>query len=649
MALPSATRLDRMPLGLRVILVGLAAGVLLWLLLDRYQTQWIEEVFREDLTKRLEERARSDRLRLDQRIRTHFGYIGVLVGQAEFLSQITDDLKNTEPPAVATAVEAPLWLPRRSLRRLFVDPDAFIVVDMEDRVRKSYRLRDVPLPARLLHPEPRLVRQAETEPLLLPMDKELFLIAAAQIPGPAGEIGRLVGVTRIDGAFLVQAQGAYRDPTSVVALVSGNPQRILMSTDPARVMPGAALDDLRPSFLLTGKGFFDYGFAEADTGLITLMERAQLDALSRPVLSIERRQRTVLAVAIGGFFILVMAYMAYRLRRVTARVAAFSQRVYGVPPLRPTSGDELANLEYYVERLTREVLTSRVALEAETQEKLCVAADGNRALERAKQELETRVEQRTRDLQHALLEAQKATAAKSRFLAAASHDLRQPLQAVRLFEEVLRNRLAGSEVMIVVDRLGQSIGAAEQLLSALLDISKIEAGVVEPEVSRFRVGDLLREVGQDFELLAAQRRSDLRVMDCGAVLETDRILLGRVIRNLVSNAIRHAAGRRVLLGCRRAGSGLRIEVWDQGPGIPPEQIEAIFEEFYQLGNPERDREKGLGLGLSIAKKLATLCGISLEVRSVVGAGSVFALHVQRVAEPPLAPRIFSPACYSAPA
>jgi len=94
MALPSATRLDRMPLGLRVILVGLAAGVLLWLLLDRYQTQWIEEVFREDLTKRLEERARSDRLRLDQRIRTHFGYIGVLVGQAEFLSQITDDLKN---------------------------------------------------------------------------------------------------------------------------------------------------------------------------------------------------------------------------------------------------------------------------------------------------------------------------------------------------------------------------------------------------------------------------------------------------------------------------------------------------------------------------------------------------------------------------
>lgn len=606
----------RGPLSLPVLLLGVVAAGLLWLGLDRLQTERIGAVLLDDATRWLNERGHRDRLRLDLRIRSHHGYVRMLTGQSAARDDLLADVGRAGPvPHVVNGT--PAWLPDRSLRRLFAQPDALLVIDAEDRPRTVYRLRDVVLPDRLKAPDRRLLLSSEVEPILNFFDGHLFLVASAPFGGGAG---RLVGLSLVDGEFLRQAQGAFLDDGSVTVLVAGDPLRILASTDPDRAAPGVALDDLRAGYLVTGRGFLDYGFSEAQAGFVTLVGRERLTALTGPVLGVERTQRTILAAVLGGFFVLIVLLGLLRLRRLIRRVAAFTEQAFGVTATVRPSGNALDDLEWQVERLTSEVLASRAALEAETRQHLGLLSETNARLERE-------VAARTGELRRALDEAHLATLAKSRFLASASHDLRQPLQAVRLFEAVLRTQMAGTPSEPVLEKLGQAVATAEGLLAALLDISKIEAGVVVSQPAHFSVGALLQELKCTYELQAQASGCALRVIDCSAVAVADPILVGRIIGNLVANAIRHSGGGRVVLGARRLPAGVRLEVWDEGPGIAPEDIGLIFEEFYQLDNPERNREKGLGLGLSIARKLADLCRLPLAVRSAVGKGSVFSLTV----------------------
>ncbi|MBF0392167.1 MAG: hypothetical protein HQL38_05755, partial [Alphaproteobacteria bacterium] len=256
------------------------------------------------------------------------------------------------------------------------------------------------------------------------------------------------------------------------------------------------------------------------------------------------------------------------------------------------------------------------------------------ALIAAKEELEERVAERTHALADALSEALdarreavRANLAKSRFLAAASHDLRQPWQALRLFLDVLLLRLKDPKDREVAEKAGQALEGGESLLSALLDVSVLEAGTVRTEIRAVPVLPLLIRLAQECEPQAAQKGLALSVVPCGAEITTDPVLLLRILRNLMTNAIRHTARGRILLGCRHRAGGLRIEVWDTGPGIPPAEMERIFEDFYQIENAERDRNKGLGLGLSIVRRMALLLDHGIDVRSRPGRGSMFAVIV----------------------
>ncbi|GEM_PF-5398376 len=609
----------RLSIGIRVLALGVTAGLLLWLVMDRVQTSSIRQVLLDDAVERLDIRANRDRLRLDARVRSHHGYVTLLAGQSVAQAELLADIARNE--AAPQVIEgAPRWLPNRSLRRLFAQPDVLLVLDAADKVRTLYRLRDIPLPEPLAAPERRLLMQVEAEPTINFFEGRLYLMAAAPFGANGGDsaAGRLVGLALIDSEFLRQAQGAFLDETGITALVAGEPQRVLASSDPDLAPPGTTLDSLRPAYLVTGKGFLDYGFSRAQAGFLTLVARDRVTALTQPVLALERTHRTVLAAAIGGFFFVILVVVVIRLRRLTHRVASFIEQAFGVAAKRQGSGDELVELENQVQLLTSEVLMSRTALEAEAHQRLQLLSDANL-------QLEHEVEARTIDLRQALAAAQIANLAKNRFLASASHDLRQPLQAIRLFEAVLRHQLAGSPSELALNRLGESVSTAEVLLSALLEVSKIDAGVIVPRPAHFSVGALLHEIRDEFLPLADQRDCTLRVLDCGAVALADPQLIGRILRNLVANAIRHAPGSRILVGARRLAAGVRVEVWDQGPGIEPEELPLIFEEFYQLANPERDRAKGLGLGLSIARKLAELCHLPLAVRSTVGKGSMFSL------------------------
>jgi len=225
-------------------------------------------------------------------------------------------------------------------------------------------------------------------------------------------------------------------------------------------------------------------------------------------------------------------------------------------------------------------------------------------------------------------EAEMATAAKSRFLATASHDLRQPMHALGLFVESLRADLHGPEwARDRLDRIQSSVVWLEQMFDALLDISLLDADVIEKKVQDFPVQTLLTRLNTQFSRFAVDRGLRYSVVASSAWVRSDPALLDRVLQNLVSNAIKYTNAGGVVLGCRRHANALSIEIWDSGLGIGPAHQAEIFQEFVQLENPEHDRSKGLGLGLAIVKRIANRLGHPVRLRSVLGRGSVFAVEV----------------------
>jgi signal transduction histidine kinase/ActR/RegA family two-component response regulator len=262
-------------------------------------------------------------------------------------------------------------------------------------------------------------------------------------------------------------------------------------------------------------------------------------------------------------------------------------------------------------------------------------------LRRANEELERRVQERTRALEQAKAEAERANIGKTRFLAAASHDLLQPLNAARLFLAALDESLRPNAGDLVREQwdderaLARNAAAAlsstERLLDELLDISAYDSGAVRAQPVDFSVGSLLAQLGLEFSALAHQRGLALRVVPSTLSVRTDPQLLRRVLQNLLSNAVRYTPKGKVLLGCRRRGDCLRIEVRDTGIGIAPERQKEIFEEFRRLDTGE-DREKGSGLGLSIVERICRLLDLPLEVHSRPGSGTVFSVSVPLATE-----------------
>lgn len=224
--------------------------------------------------------------------------------------------------------------------------------------------------------------------------------------------------------------------------------------------------------------------------------------------------------------------------------------------------------------------------------------------------------------------AEQAYLSKARFLAAASHDLRQPMQALSIFHELLAHETQpsgrGGELLASAQKAADGMNT---LLDALLDVSKLDAKVIKPDCRAIPVQTLLDELQCEFMLLAAQKDIRLRVMPCSALIVSDPALLSQVLRNLVANAIRYTPSGRVLVGCRRHPRQLAIEVFDTGIGIAAEQHTAIFAEFYQIGNKARDRQQGLGLGLAIVERVVRLLGHSLSLSSAPGQGSCFTVSV----------------------
>ena len=234
------------------------------------------------------------------------------------------------------------------------------------------------------------------------------------------------------------------------------------------------------------------------------------------------------------------------------------------------------------------------------------------------------------ELKRAKEEAERANIAKSKFLAAASHDLRQPVQAMVFFTSALTSQIQNTAAQPLLHDLQASLDGINILLDSLLDVSRLDAGIVQPRLTNFSLATLFDRVRTEFGPLAGDRRLTLRVRPTTAIIRSDPTLLERIVQNLVSNAIRYTDRGKILVGCRARGQTLRIEVWDTGIGIAADRLTDIFQEFYQVGNIERDRSQGLGLGLAIVQRLSSLLGHPVKVHSVPGRGSVFRVDVPLV-------------------
>ncbi|MBI2236802.1 MAG: sensor histidine kinase [Magnetospirillum sp.] len=245
------------------------------------------------------------------------------------------------------------------------------------------------------------------------------------------------------------------------------------------------------------------------------------------------------------------------------------------------------------------------------------------------QGLEEVVQQRTEEAREQAEQARLADESKTRFLAAASHDLRQPLQAAGMFTEALAVRLDDPGHLAVVDKLRQSIEATNALLTTLLDVSALEAARLQPSVTTFAIWPLLSGLAGQYEPEATARGLEIRVVPNRARIVSDPVLLERLLRNLLVNALRYTDGGRVLLGCRRHGDRLAVVVADSGIGIPADKLDDIFEDFIRIDTPGRNSKeaKGLGLGLGVVRRMGALLGHPLTVRSRPGTGSEFSVIV----------------------
>jgi signal transduction histidine kinase len=240
---------------------------------------------------------------------------------------------------------------------------------------------------------------------------------------------------------------------------------------------------------------------------------------------------------------------------------------------------------------------------------------------------------REQALELARRSAEQASAAKTRFLAAASHDLRQPIHALGLLFDALAMRVRSAETEPLIGRVNEAIEAVDTTLTTLLDVSKLDAGVLTPTLGPISVTNLFRRLESELSTLAREKGNRLDMRPCRFWVRSDLGMLERMLRNLIANALRYTARGRVLVAARRRGAMLRFEVYDSGIGIPADKLDEIFVEFQQLGNPQRDRSKGLGLGLAIVKRLSELLSHPVEVHSRLGRGSRFSILVPLTASP----------------
>ncbi|MFT7775476.1 ATP-binding protein [Roseateles sp.] len=372
-----------------------------------------------------------------------------------------------------------------------------------------------------------------------------------------------------------------------------------------------------------------------ETGWLVFVEQPRSEALSPALATLAR---TLALMGIGGLAALIlgiafarrMAAPIVSLRDATARIVA-GQLDSALPARhKKHRHDEVEDLASDFGQMTLRLRELYASLEAKVAERTAQLSEARDVLAARADEIASLNQQLMSQLDELSLrkdEAERANAAKTRFLAAASHDLRQPMHSISLLIGVLRTRLGDPAHIDLADKVQSAVTTMENLFGNLLDISKLDAGTVHPHVEDVDLGWLLERAAHTWLPQAQEKGLSLRVRPCRWIVRGDATLLERIVGNLLANAIRYTRSGGVLVGCRHRGEHCELQVWDTGPGIAERHREAIFEEFFRIEAPGTGQEKGLGLGLSIVRRCVHILGYSIAVQSREGRGSVFQVRL----------------------
>jgi signal transduction histidine kinase/CheY-like chemotaxis protein len=385
--------------------------------------------------------------------------------------------------------------------------------------------------------------------------------------------------------------------------------------------------------------------ASTDWLVVAVVPRAEALAPALATLG-----RTLLLVAVGGALALLASVLFARrmaapivaLRQATRRIAAGDLAT----PIRLSSGDEIEQLADDFNTMARELQASYAGLEAKVADRTAALSDARDRLQAQAAEvaaLNERLVAQMAELAQRQQQAERASVAKTRFLAAASHDLRQPMHSIGLLVSLLRHQLSNQVEQSLADKVQQSVTVMEGLFSSLLDISKLDAGAVLAEPRPLAIGALLAQVGDTYAPQAAARGLRLRVVRSRLMVRSDPVLLARMLGNLVANAVRYTQRGGIVIGCRRRGDQVAVQVIDSGPGIAAAQQALVFEEFVRLPQGATVASEGLGLGLSIVQRSAAVLGHGLQLRSTPGRGSCFELLLPIEVATPLPTSRLAPA------
>ena len=369
----------------------------------------------------------------------------------------------------------------------------------------------------------------------------------------------------------------------------------------------------------------------AAPGWLLVIEQPRAEAMRPVIATLERTIALIvvggiLAVGAGVLFGRQMAAPIVALRRATGRISGGDL----ASSIEIRSGDEIEDLASDFNQMASDLRESYAGLEAKVAERttqLSEARDRLQARAAEIDDLNARLMSQLTELEVRRDEAERASLAKTRFLATASHDLRQPMHSISLLVSVLKDRLHGPEPLLLAEKIQSSVATMEELFVSLLDISKLDVGAMKPDVEDVDLGRLFTRIEQTWGPQAAEKGLALHVRPTRLIARSDAALLQRIVGNLVSNALRYTRAGRVVVAARRRGAGCVVQVIDTGCGIAEQHLEAIFEEFYRIDSSDATGGRGLGLGLSIVQRGAQLLGHGLRVRSRPGHGSMFELEM----------------------
>jgi signal transduction histidine kinase len=610
------TFLRRIPLTPKVILLTIMVAVISWGALDQVLEERLRSITEVRIDEQLDLQTQDARVRFDNYVNGYSSAIEITISQNRFI-----DYMENMFPAVADGIrhhdELPPWMPSASVMRRLVRVSYAILMEGSGEVREVYQAIPEPLPQDLLQPDVLLRNLSFNQILMTEIDHIPFVLTAKQIvaPGAAhdGQAGAiLMFASPLNDDLLVDSQG-IAGARDIVVLISED--EVVAGTRPDLLPKGTLLDEASRDYHIMGKSFFDIGTSDLLIGFAGLIPKTEYESLSEEVLAASRKNRIGLTVAFVILFSLVMSLLTRRIENLTRRVSDFSEKNLGGLPLAPRGGDQLAILDHRFQLLAEEVILA------------------TERLERARDELELRVAERTAELSQKAEELARSNQELEQFAYIISHDLQAPLRTISGFLNLLHRRYSGQLAPGAVEFINLAVEGADrmsQLINDVLALARVSTRGTPPEA--VAGGESLSQALASLHGEIEESRAELIFRDLPMVT-ADRNQLAQLFQNLVGNAIKYRKADqppRIRITAEEKKNEWIFAVADNGIGIDPKYSERIFQIFQRLHAVSE--YSGTGIGLAISKKIVERHGGRIWMESEPGKGSTFYFTLPKAKE-----------------